>query len=85
MSFGPHVGAQKDPRSPPKAIEKELIADKGACIRSGSKFQGRWRELWALLDDVSWALWKDGDRPDVQVTFLWMRAHQRKKDAKLNL
>ena len=33
-----------------------------------------------LLDDVSWAVWREGDRPGVQVTFRWTRAHQRKKD-----
>ena len=51
------------------AIEKGLTAGKDACARSGAKFQGRWRELWMLLDDVSWAFWKEGDRPDVQVAF----------------
>lgn len=62
------------------ALVKGFQSGREACTRNGACYQGRWRTLWNLLDDMSWAVWRDGPRPDVQVTFKWMKAHQRKKD-----
>ena len=56
--------------------DKEFIQGKMACVRNGSEFVGRWVTLWELLDDMSWAVRKDGPRADARIAFRWVLAHQ---------
>jgi len=60
-------------------LMKGLKAGKRWCTSTKNKFACRWRALWHLLDDRSWAPWTEGPRPDVELTFRWMPAHTAKR------
>ena len=58
-----------------------LVQGREWCERPARLLEHVWRQLYAVLDGLTWAIWEDGhDRPNVEVTFRWIPAHTTMSD-----